>query len=229
MHVRPGAPETREGADWHDGALADAWSRGDRLESLLALPRRMTADVLALAEPPVANVLDVGSGPGGFLEVVLDRLPGARAIWTDVSEAMRTIATERLARFGERIRYLQGEATGVGELAPAGSVDAVLTSRVTHHLDPDGLARFYRGTARLLSDRGWIANLDHVSLPEPWADRLARARLELIPPNPSPHRHDRPHPTVEDHLDALGEVGGLDVVVAWRAYGTVLILAARSR
>jgi cyclopropane fatty-acyl-phospholipid synthase-like methyltransferase len=216
------------GDEWRDGALAKAWAQGDRLEGLLALPRRITADVLALAETPVATVLDVGSGPGAFLRVVLERLPSARGIWTDVSEPMRAIATERLASFGDRVDFRLADATELDGLARAGSIDAIVTSRVTHHLDPDGLSRFYASSRDLLGDRGWIANLDHVSVPQPWSERFTRARLELVPPNPSPHQHDRPHPTLEDHLAALDACGGFDVAVAWRAYATVLILAARA-
>lgn len=218
----------RTSGDWQDGRLAREWAQGDRLEGLLSLPRRITGDLLTLSERPVGTVVDVGSGPGAFLEALLDQLPGAAGVWTDVSPAMRAIAEERLHRFGNRVAYRSLDAAHLVEAAAPGTVDAVVTSRMSHHLSPAELARFYADADRLLGEWGWIVNLDHVAVPGAWAETLADARRRLVPPNPSPHRHDRPHPTLEDHLDALAGCEGLEVVVAWRAYATVLLVARRS-
>jgi SAM-dependent methyltransferase len=217
----------RDLRDWRDEELASQWASGDRLEGLLTLPRRMTADLFAHAEEPVRTVLDVGSGPGGFLETVLARLPGARGIWTDVSEAMRGIATARLASYGDRVEFRLLEAADLSAAAPSGSLDAVLTSRMTHHLGSEELAAFYAAAASLLGAGGWIANLDHVEVGEPWGSRLAAARADVVPPNPSAHHHDRPHPSLDDHLEAVRRLGEFDVAVPWRAYATVLVLARR--
>lgn len=221
------SPTGQDGVDWRDDATAAGWAAGDRLEVLLALPRRMTADLLAHSEVPVRTVLDVGSGPGAFLDAVLERLPWAKGIWTDVSDALGSTARERLARHGDRVEYRLADAAALSAAAEPGSVDAVVTSRVTHHLGPEGLPRFYADADRLLGPGGWIANLDHVAIGEPWAGRLATARADLVPPNPSAHPHDRAHPALEDHLRALEHLGGFDVAVAWRAYSTVLVVAAR--
>jgi SAM-dependent methyltransferase len=222
------APQAGAGTgDWRDDELAAAWTSGDRLEELLTLPRRMTADLLAHADPEVRRILDVGSGPGAFLAAALARQPQAVGIWTDVSGAMCAIAQSRLAAVGERVTFRLADAADVAEVAAPGSLDAVLTSRMTHHLDAEGLATFYADAAGLLGPGGWIANIDHVELGEPWAGRLATARLDLIPPNPSPHRHDRPHPTLDDHLHALQRLDDVEVAVPWRAYATVLVLARR--
>jgi len=187
----------------------------------------MTADLLAQDDEPVRTVLDVGSGPGAFLDAVLARLASARGIWTDVSDAMRSIASDRLSAYGDRVAYRLLDVGDLLQVASPGSLDAVVTSRLTHHLDPSELAAFYAQAASLLRARGWIANLDHVRLDDPWAAFLAAARAQIVPPNPSPHGHDRPHPTLEDHVVALGRLGDLDVVVPWRAYSSVLVVARR--
>lgn len=220
-HRQPG------GADWSDGRLSVEWADGDRLEPLLDLPRRVTGDLLASGTRPVRTVLDVGSGPGAYLAALLEHLPAARGVWADVSDTMRRLATERLGRFGDRVDFRLLGAADIALVAEPGEVDAVVTSRMTHHLPPERLALFYRDADRLLGEWGWIANLDHVGLPEPWAGRLSAARRLMVPPNPSAHGHDRPHPALEDHLDALATCDGLDVVVAWRAYATVLLVAGR--
>ncbi|MGH9095494.1 MAG: class I SAM-dependent methyltransferase [Acidimicrobiales bacterium] len=215
--------------DWEDDDVARQWTAGDRLEPLLQLPRQMAASLLGAGEPEVRRVVDIGSGPGAFLEAVLRRCPEAHGVWTDVSEAMRTMAADRLGDLAGRIEYRLLDAAHIAEVGGPGTVDAVVTSRVSHHLQPSALRSFYADARRLLPAGGWIANLDHVSLDQPWAGRLAAARAELIPPNPSPHRHQRPLPALEDHLGALAACGDLDVVVPWRAFATVLILARRTR
>lgn len=215
-------------ADWTDATLSFEWAKGDNLESLLALPRRITADVLALRSRPVATVVDVGSGPGGFLAVLLERLPSSRGVWTDVSPAMRTLAGGRLGPFVDRVEYRLLPAGELSQLANSGKVDAVVTSRMTHHLTFDELVSFYRDAACLLGEDGVIANIDHVTMPAPWGPWLRAARGAAIPGNPSPvRRHDHPQPTLGHHLRALDAVGGLETVVAWQAYTTVLILAGR--
>jgi SAM-dependent methyltransferase len=226
-HAELSRPPVGDGADWRDVDVATQWASGDRLEGLLALPRRMTADLLSHAGEPVRTVLDVGSGPGAFLDAVLGRLPAAKGIWSDVSDAMQGIAQERLSRYGGRVEFRVLDVADLALVGPPGSLDAVVTSRLSHHLAPGELATFYADATALLGRFGWIANLDHVRLEDPWATRLAEARADLVPPNPSPHRHDRPHPTLEDHLEALDRLGGLDVAVPWRAYSTVLVVARR--
>jgi SAM-dependent methyltransferase len=189
----------------------------------------MAASLIGADEPPVRTVADVGSGHGAFLEAVLRRCPDAEGVWTDISEAMRVVAADRLRNLAGRIEYRLLDATDLAALGPPGSIDALVTSRVTHHLAPGALRSFYADAHRLLSDGGWLANLDHVAVAEPWSRRLAAARAELVPPNPSSHRHERPFPTLEDHVGSLVEYGDLDVVVPWRAYATVLIMARRNR
>lgn len=217
----------RASSDWQRSGLATQWAAGDRLEAVLALPRRITSDLLAHSEDPVRSVLDVGSGPGAFLTAVLERLPEARGTWTDVSQEMCDIARDRLAGFADRVEFRILDADAVSTAGTPGSFDAVVTSRLTHHLGPAGLAKFYGEVATLLGPRGWVANLDHVDVGQPWTARLALARADVIAPNPSAHHHDRPHPTLDDHLQALEEVGGFDVVVPWRAYSTVLVVGQR--
>lgn len=221
----PGAPAG--GGGWRDDAVARDWADGDRLEPLLALPRRITAELFAAGEPPVRRVLDVGAGPGSYLAAVLERCPGAEGTWSDVSDAMEALATERLSHLGGRVRFVRADATALHDVGEPASFEAVVTSRMSHHLSPGALGDFYADAARLVRAGGWLANLDHVSAPEAWAGALQRARAAVVPPNPSPHGHARPHPTLDDHRRALADAGWSDAFVAWKAFSTVLVLARR--
>lgn len=219
---------TASGASWADDATATAWAAGDGLRDLLGLPRQLALAVATGGRREVSRVVDVGSGPGEFLAAALERCPAAEGTWIDVSPAMESMARARLAGFAGRVRFARADLAGLGRVVPGGSADLILSSRVTHHLSGDALGAFYRDAASALRPGGWIANLDHVRLDEPWATRLRRARTEFAAVNQSDrHRHDHPLPTIGQHLDALAAAGLTDADVPWRAFWSVLILATK--
>ena len=212
-------------ADWADEATAIGWAQGDGMRALLDLPRRLAVEVAAADLREITRVVDVGSGPGEFLAVALARWPRAAGTWIDVSPAMERLARSRLGAQSGRVQFAVTDLAGLGQVVPAGSADLIVSSRVTHHLDVSALAGFYRRAASALRPGGWLANLDHVRLDEPWAGRLRQARTRLVPANPSAHRHDYPLPAAEQHLEALAAAGFTDVHMPWRAFWSVLILA----
>lgn len=221
----PGAGTDGSGNDWTTSSTALTWASADQMSGLLDLPRRLALAVAEADLGGVGLVVDVGSGPGEFLALALERFPRAEGIWIDVSPDMAELAKARLGDLAGRVRF---EVTGLehlGQVVPAGSADLIVSSRVTHHLDENALATFYRQVAIALRIGGWLANLDHVTLDEPWSGRLRRARSQFVPPNPSAHRHDRPMPTAGQHADALGAAGFTDVETPWRAFFSMLILA----
>jgi trans-aconitate methyltransferase len=212
---------------WAEAANANAWIEGDTQTDLLAVPRRIAAEIVAQDRPDVLRIADIGSGTGVFLSAFLDRFPDALALWTDVSETMRTSAREALAGYGDRVHY---EIMDIHDLrALPDNLDVVMTSRCAHHLDPQELAEFYAAAGSHLSPGGWLINLDHVRRDATWDARLRAARSALLPPRPgrSTHHHDRPLPTSEEHLDALGRAGFADVEIGWQAFVTQLFLARR--
>ena len=85
---------------WRDTDFAKGWAEGDSYRDLLSFPRHMAAVLIAADNPEPGIVVDIGSGPGDFLAVMLEQFPQARGVWTDVSEAMFDMARERLAPFG---------------------------------------------------------------------------------------------------------------------------------
>lgn len=222
MSEKPVAP----GRDaWLDSEFARRWAAEDQLADLLVLPRRISA-VLAGAAGAVQDVVDIGAGPGAFLEVFLDAIPSARGTWVDVSPEMERIARERLGRFGDRVDYRIGDMTDL-DLGVPEAMDVAVTSRASHHLSAAELAVFYGGLRRRLRPGGWLFNLDHVLMPGEWDSRLRAARKAALGERPrtSSHHHDAPLPTLEEHLDALRTAGMTDIVMPWRAFITVLIAA----
>lgn len=195
------------------------------MSGLLDLPRRLALAVAGADLGEVGRIVDAGSGPGDFLAIALECFPRAEGIWIDVSQDMAELARARLGDLAGRVRFAVTGLDHLDQVVPAGSADLIVSSRVTHHLDENALAAFYRQVAIALRPGGWLANLDHVALAEPWSGRLRRARGEFVPANPSGHRHDGPLPTAGQHADALAAAGFTDVEAPWRAFFSILILA----
>lgn len=122
-------------AIWRDDGFARDWAQGDSFRDMLAFPRHIAAAIVAGDNPDPATVVDVGSGPGDFLAVLLQQFPSAHGIWTDASPAMLDLARERLAEFGDRVDYRIVDMTALTDgVLPAGA-DVITTSRAAHHLD----------------------------------------------------------------------------------------------
>ena len=218
-------------ANWKDSTFANSWASGDVLADLLDMPRRMSAAFVAQEISAPNTVIDVGSGPGAFLEVFLDEFPQARGIWTDASEPMESIARERLARFGDRVEYRLVEMTDLSDSNLPTDADVILSSRASHHLDAAGLASFYSQAAGRLRPGGWIVNLDHMGPSDRWDKRYRATRPRFTGPRRDPHEkhtHNYPLPSLEMHRDALAAAGVGDVDVAWKAFATALLMGAKS-
>lgn len=214
-------------AFWTDPVTAAGWAQADAQVSLLSLPRAIAAEIVAIDRPGTAAVADVGSGPGDFLRVFLDRFPGARGIWSDISGAMEQLARGRLGTCAGRVEYRIADMTDAGWL-PA-DLDVIITSRAAHHLDRTGLRAFYQAMAGHLAPGGWLVDLDHFGPAQEWNTRMREARKRLVPRTAGqrPHHHTYPLTSVDDHLSALAAAGFSDVETPWRGFITALFMARR--
>lgn len=208
---------------------AAEWVGDDVLADLLDLPRRLSAALVADAEVPVGHVLDIGSGHGPYLALFLRSFPDARGTWVDSSEAMRELAREPLAEFGERVEYVLADAESLDQ-ARLEQADVVLTSRVLHHFSPESLQRTYRAVHDLVVPAGFFFNLDHIGPAEGWEARYRRIRPQFTGRRQrplKPHRHDFPLQPIREHLRWLEDAGFEAPDVPWRTLYTALIAARR--
>lgn len=111
------------------------------------------------------RVLDAGCGTGRVTERLAERLPAGQVVALDASPAMIAEARRRLARFGDRVRYLVADLGRPILLDEP--VDAVL-STATFHWVPDhdalfrNLAAVLRPGGRLVAQCGGAGNVARV-------------------------------------------------------------------
>ncbi|MCI0821564.1 MAG: class I SAM-dependent methyltransferase [Chloroflexi bacterium] len=160
--------EQKPGHEWTDAERVDQYvARMDAREDEERRPFFEYMARLIGAEPDAGlSVLDIGSGHGPVATVVLDAYPNAHAIGLDISEAMIAVGRERMARFGDRFRYMVGDF-GDGKLPPeaveAGPFDIVVSSRAIHHLSAELMASLYAHIHENLRPGGSFFNLDTAS------------------------------------------------------------------
>lgn len=224
------APENPIISIWKDAEFAQRWAATDGMADMIELPRGITVALIAHDRPQTRLVVDLGSGPGAYLEAFLEALPGCSGIWLDASEAMLQQARERLERFGDRVDFRLGDMADLPAAKLPDGVDAVITSRALHHLKGERLAGFYREVAGHLAPGGWLANLDHTGPVDVWDRRFRAIRKAFIGPDndQGKHPHDFPFSSVREHLDALAGAGLVDTEVAWKAFYTCLFVARKA-
>jgi trans-aconitate 2-methyltransferase len=111
------------------------------------------------------TVLDAGCGSGRVTEALLERLPRGRVIAADAAPSMLVEASRRLARFGDRVTFVE---CYLGQPLPfAGPVDAVLSTATFHWVLDHGalfahLAAVLRPGGRLVAQCGGVGNVASV-------------------------------------------------------------------
>jgi trans-aconitate 2-methyltransferase len=98
------------------------------------------------------TVLDAGCGTGRVTELLLAQLPRGRVVALDASASMLEQARGRLARFGDRVSYVEADLER--PLPLAAPVDAVLSTATFHWVgDHDAL---FANLGAVLRPGGWL-------------------------------------------------------------------------
>lgn len=214
---------------WHSESYAAQWAGEDVIANMLELPRQMSAAIVGDSGVEVEHVVDLGSGPGAYLELFLQTFPRARGTWVDSSEAMLELGREQLAPFGDRVDFVvhDVERLDEAEIAPA---QAVVSSRALHHFSPESLAHVYRAAFDLTAPGGFVFNLDHVGAPGDWEQVYRRVRKQFTGDRKqklAAHRHDYPLALADSHMGWMADAGYESPDTPWRTFYTALIAARR--
>jgi SAM-dependent methyltransferase len=208
---------------WGDPTFVDRWMSGDVGMEALATPRAITAALIHDSGLLVRKVVDVGSGPGSFLRVLLEAFPSASGTWIDASEAMLERATADLADLAPRVRFEVGDIRQGDRLPLEG--DVIVSARAVHHFRPETIQAFYRAAHASLSPAGFLCNLDHFGTP--WREAYKRIKPGFVPRSgggTGSHDHDAPPQPLGDHLAWLRDAGFVDPDVPWRLFWTALVV-----
>jgi SAM-dependent methyltransferase len=183
------------------------------LEKRSTIPRRSEAYEVLLEILPshVDRVLDLGTGDGNVLELVLDARPGATGVGLDFQDEMLDRARARFAgRAGVEIRKHDMDESLPADL---GRFDVVVSSFAIHHLEPERQMALYGEVFDHLAPGGVFANVEHV------ASSTARRHEEFLYAIGSSPEQDDPSNKlvpVATHLTGLNACGYADAECLWK-------------
>jgi len=151
-------------------AAVNEWINADHAMSYLVRAERIPhrtegeATLLELLPERVNCVLDLGSGDGRLLGLVLAKYPEAKAAALDFSPIMLDRLRQRFAS-NSNVRVVDHNLDH--PLPALGQFDAVVSSFAIHHCTHDRKRELYEEVFRLLVPGGIFCNLEHVASPTP--------------------------------------------------------------
>jgi tRNA (cmo5U34)-methyltransferase len=207
--------------------MLEKWSEpahaGWYLELADRFPHRKEGEAVLLEQIPAgaSRVLDLGTGDGRLLALVLSVLPDAEGVALDGSEVMLERAAARFAGRTEVTTALHDMSEGLPDL---GTFDMVVSSLAIHHLEHDRKRSLYAEILGVLRPTGVFCNLEHVSSPTPELHARWRRILGIDgePEDPSNRCLD-----VETQLRWLRDLGFRDVDCYWKWMELALLCGSR--
>jgi SAM-dependent methyltransferase len=187
------------------------------------VPHRTEGEAVLLEEVPkdASRLLDLGSGDGRLLGLLLTRCPEATGVALDFSAAMLERLRERF--FDDRVNVVEHN---LEEPLPAlGTFDVVASSFAIHHMPHPRKETLYREVWGVLRPGGVFCNLEHVSSPSP---RVHQRFLDAIGKRPEDEDRSNKLLDVETQLRWLREIGFEDVDCYWKWRELALLVGRRA-
>lgn len=203
---------------WRSDDHAAAW-----LEMLPTVPHIAEADAAVLEWLPerVDRFLDLGTGSGRLIALLLDARPTARAVGLDFSPVMLDAARRRFADDG-RVEILEHDIDE--PLPPLGPFGAVVSALAIHHCPDDRKRELYGEAYGLLRPGGVFLNLEHVASPSDGLHQSFLAAVDVAPDEDDPSNLLL---DVETQLRWLREIGFTDVDCHWKWREVALLAGTR--
>ena len=176
------------------------------------IPHRTEGEATLLEEVPkdARRVLDLGSGDGRLLGLLLLCCPDARGVAVEFSPPMLERLHQRFANDG-RVEVVDHDLEL--PLPPLGTFDVVASSFAIHHLPHPRKEALYREIFGLLNQGGVFCNLEHVASP---SDRLHARFLHALGITPDQEDQSNKLLDVGTQLRWLREIGFEDVDCCWK-------------
>jgi len=150
--------------EFHNRAYAHWWAErfaitSERLECFMHI-----GDLAETTPPKDRSFLELGTGPGFLAHYLLGRFPLVRYHCVDYSDAMLTIAKEKLGVFGARVTYQQIDLcdTSWHQNVERGW-SAIVSTWALHDLNSEkSISLVYKACASLLRKGGILINADFI-------------------------------------------------------------------
>jgi tRNA (cmo5U34)-methyltransferase len=167
------------------------------------------------------RILELGTGDGRLVALVLSAHADTKAIAVDFSPAMLDAVRKRFAG-DSRVSVIEHNMDS--SLPDLGSFDAVISSFAIHHLVHERKRALYGEIYRLLNPGGVFCNLEHVSSPSQrlHEEFLLRIGFTVETEDPSNKLLD-----FETQLGWLREIGFVDVDCQWKWRELALLVGVR--
>ena len=194
-------------SEWRSAEHAAAYLR--RADHV---PHRSAGEAALLDEIPadIRRVLDLGSGDGRLLELVLVARPHATGVALDFSPLM---IDQLHTRFGPMSRAEIIHHNLAFPLPRLGMFDAVVSSFAIHHLAHDRKRQLYQEIWDLLEQGGVFCNLEHVASVSPYAHQRFLQAMGITPAEEDPSNRLL---SVDTQLEWLRDIGFEDVDCYWK-------------
>jgi tRNA (cmo5U34)-methyltransferase len=193
--------------EWQTAEHALAYlERADRV------PHRAAGEAVLLDEIPssAGRVLDLGSGDGRLVDLVLGARSQARGVALDFSPLMLQRLKERFAS-DSRVDIIEHDlATPLPDL---GRFSAVVSSFAIHHLSHERKRKLYQEIWSMVEPGGVFCNLEHVSSP---TIRVHHGFLDAMGITPEQEDPSNKLLDVGSQLRWLREIGFEDVDCYWK-------------
>jgi len=187
------------------------------------IPHRSEGEATLLEElsPEARRVLDLGSGDGRLLELILRSCPSTEGVALDFSAPM---LEELRRRFAEEDRVQIIEHNLEHPLPDLGRFDVVASSFAIHHLAHRRKRELYREVWQILEPGGMFANLEHVTSPTPSVHQRFLDAMEI---KPEDEDSSNKLLDLETQLNWLREIGFQDVDCYWKWRELALMLGRK--
>ena len=193
-------------------------NRADRI------PHRKEGESVLLEHLPktLNRVLDIGTGAGRLLSMVLAGRSHADAIGLDFSPVMLEHARTQFA--GNK--SVQIVAANIDESLPKlGKFDAVVSSFAIHHCSHERKRSLYEEVYDILNPGGIFCNLEHVASP---TYRLHERFMKSIGESVENEDPTNKLLDVQTQLDWLRVIGFEDVDCYWKCLELALLMGYRA-
>jgi ubiquinone/menaquinone biosynthesis C-methylase UbiE len=195
-------------------------SRADKL------PHRTEGERILLEQIPqkAKRILDLGTGDGRTLALVMLSRPNAEGVALDFSEPMLQQANKRFAN-DKRIRLFKHDFSQPLPESDLGKFDAVVSSLAIHHLTHKRKKQLYEEIFTLLNPRGVFCNLEHVSSP---TNTIHLKFLTQVGQTPETEDPSNKLLDFETQLQWLKQIGFTDVDCYWKWLEIALLVGFKT-